>query len=308
MRKLIIAVFLSILCVTIIHAQGEIKVKSFQPSVNDLSARTSPRKDNAGNSCAMVKVVLGDKNVAFECGNLASMIVGDVSFHTNEYWVYLAAGNGGAKHLKVKHPSCPTIDVVFSDYGFSTLEPLTTYTMVISKIGGELNFSKLNQFYVDAFFQAGNLMGAGVSVGGHFHAINAELEFVKGLAKSDDVFWYDQNVLVSQSSYSTLSGNVKLGYGFKLGKKLYVTPQIGAGLVKCTSEGENPGKDANAVYTLVGCRGSFVFAKHCQIVLAPYYNFGIKKSSSFEEISAIQSTINNWASGFNVKVGLSIFF
>lgn len=308
MNKLIVTIFLLIFSMMTAHAQEEIKVKSFLPSVNDLSARTSPRKDNAGYSCAMVKVVLGDKDVAFECGNLASMIVGDVSFHTNEYWVYLVAGDGGAKHLKIKHPSYPTIDVVFSDYGFRTLEPLATYTLVISKTDGGLKFSKLNQFYVDVFFQAGNLIGTGVSVGGHFHAINAELEFVKGLAKSDDVFWYDQNTLISQATYSTLSGNVKLGYGFKFGKKLYITPQIGAGLLKCTSEGDNPGKDANAVYALFGCRGSFVFAKHCQVVLAPYYNLGIKKSSSFEELSAIQSTINNWTSGFNVKIGFSIFF
>ena len=119
-------------------AQKELKVKSFLPSVNDLTARTEIRNDNGGEPCALVKVVLTDKNVSFECGNLASMIIGDVTFHTNEYWVYLAAGTGGAKHLKVKHPNYPTIDVVFADYGFSTLEPLTTYTLII-KINEEIN-------------------------------------------------------------------------------------------------------------------------------------------------------------------------
>ena len=288
-----------------IFAQEELQVKSFQASVNDLTARTTPREDASSTPCALIKVIIADQGIAFECGNLASMIVGDVSFHTNEYWVYLAAGTGGAKHLKIKHPTCPTVDVVFSDYGFSTLEPLATYTLIIYKKGGELRFSKLNQFYVDAFFQAGSLLGAGATVGGHFHAINAEMEFTKGLGKSNDVFWYDNNKLISQTTYSTLSGNVKIGYGFKFAKKFYITPQAGVGLLKCTSEGENPGKRANAVYALVGCRGSFVFAKHIQIVIAPYYNFAIKKSTSFE---AIQPSINNWPNGFNIKIGLSAFF
>lgn len=307
MRKGILLFLMVFLTTTKVFAQDDITIKSFLPNVNDLTARTNPRKTGAGKPCALVKVVLADQGVTFECGNLASMIVGDVSFHTNEYWVYLVAGESGAKHLKVKHPQFPTIDVTFADYGFKTLEALTTYTLVLKKNGG-LMFSKHNQFYVDAFFQAGGLIGPGIAIGGHFHAINAELEMTKGVTKSDVIFWYDKNNLIAQTSYSALSGNVKLGYGFQFGKKYFITPQVGFGLVKCSFDGNNPGSDANASFGLIGCRGNLIFAKHLQIVVAPYYNFAIKKSSSFEEISEAQSSIKNWASGFNIKVGLSIFF
>lgn len=307
MKFRLLSTLMVLLSIIAASAQEELKVKSILPSINDLSARTTVRNDNSGESCALVKVVLPDKDASFECGNLASMIVGDISFHTNEYWVYLVAGTNGAKHLKIKVPNCPTIDVVFSEYGIGTLEPLTTYTLVISKTGG-LSFSKLNQFYVEAFFQAGGLMGLGVSLGGHFHAVNAEFEICKGILKSDDVFWYDQNKLSNQSTYSALSGNIKLGYGFRFGKKFYITPQIGFGILKCMSSSDNPGKDANSAYSMIGCRSSFVFAKYFQLVVAPYYNFSIKKSSSFEEISNIQSPINKWANGFNIKVGISAFF
>lgn len=306
MKRVLILSYL--ICVfTTLLAQEELKVKSFLPSVNDLTARTSTRNDIEGEPCALVKVVLADKDVAFECGNIASMIIGDVSFRTNEYWVYLVAGTGGAKHLKIKHPNYPTIDVIFSEYGIGTLEPLTTYTMIISKTGG-LSFSKLNQFYVDAFFQVGGLMGPGVSLGGHFHAVNAEVEISKGILKSDDIFWYDQNKLINQSTYTALSGNFKLGYGFELGKKFYLSPQAGFGIVKCISTGDNPGKDANSLNSMIGCRSSLIFAKHFQVVVAPYYSFAIKKSSSYEEISNAQSSINKWVNGLIIKVGLSAFF
>lgn len=133
MKRFFLLVFLVAIAAISVSAQEEIKVKSFLPSVNDLTARTNVRKDIEGKPCAMIKVIIADKGVAFECGNLASMIVGEVEFHTNEYWVYLAAGAGGAKHLKVKHPKYHTIDVIFADYGFSTLEPQTTYTLILQK-------------------------------------------------------------------------------------------------------------------------------------------------------------------------------
>lgn len=305
--KLNVLIILALIVSISVNAQENLKVISFLPSVNDLTARTEVRKDNSGVPGALVKVIFADKDVAFECGNIASMIIGDVAYHTNEYWVYLAAGNGGSKHLKVKHPNYPTIDVVFSDYGFSSLEPQTTYTLIIAKPAVGLSFSKHNQFYTDVFFQAGGIMGLGAAIGAHFHAVDAEFEITKGIAKSDNVFWYDQNNIISKTTYSALTGNIKIGYGFQFGKKIFITPQTGFGLVKCYSEGDNPGKDANSAFALVGCRAGFIFAKHLQVVVAPYYYFSVKKSTSFEEISNIQSSINNWANGLNVKVGLSIF-
>ena len=168
-------------------AQKELKVKSFLPSVNDLTARTEIRNDNGGEPCALVKVVLTDKNVSFECGNLASMIIGDVTFHTNEYWVYLAAGTGGAKHLKVKHPNYPTIDVVFSDYGFSTLEPQTTYTLVISKPRKESKFKKTG-IYVAPTGHFGMLNAIGATVGGYIKNFNVEAYYLYGLSSSEEIY------------------------------------------------------------------------------------------------------------------------
>lgn len=132
MKRFLFLFLVAVACI-VVNAQDELKVKSFLPTVNDLTARTQSVKDNAGNFCALVKVVIPDDKLQFECGNIAPLIIGDVSFHTNEYWVYMASGKNGAKHLKVKHPNYPTIDVVFSEYGFSTLEPQMTYTLVLQK-------------------------------------------------------------------------------------------------------------------------------------------------------------------------------
>ena len=128
MKSFIISILLVLYAGTVV-AQDELKVKSFIPSISDLTASTQARKDGNDNFCALVKVVISDSDVAFE-----GMIIGDVSFHTNEYWIYLTTGERqAAKHLKIKHPKYQTIDVVFADYGFSTLQPRTTYMLVLQK-------------------------------------------------------------------------------------------------------------------------------------------------------------------------------
>ncbi|MCF0186903.1 MAG: hypothetical protein HUJ98_10500, partial [Bacteroidaceae bacterium] len=272
----------------------ELKVKSFSQDFADISAQKYRVNDANEEPCALLKVSFAEPEAQFE-GDFVK-----AEYKTGEYWVYLT---DGATYLNIKSDKYAALRYEFPE----PVKKLSTYILVIQKVDG-LTFSKHNQFYVDVFFQAGALMGFGATVGAHFHAVNAEIEINKGIGKSDEVFWYDQNKLIAKASYSTLSGNVKLGYGFQLHKKIFLTPQVGFGLVKCLSDDDNPGKNANAAFALVGCRGSFVFAKHLQVFVAPYYNFAVKKSGSFEEIAGVHSSINNWASGFNVKVGLSLFF
>lgn len=270
-------------------------VKSFEQDISDISAQKYRVNDANDEACALIKVSFAEPDVEFEGDYIKA------EHKKGEYWVYMT---DGAEYINVKTENYPALRYEFPE----PVQKLGTYILVIQKKEKEpLSFSDYNQFYMDAFFQAGGMMGVGATIGAHFHAINVEAEVSKGVTKSAEVFWYDNNNLIAQSTYSALSGNVKMGYGFQFGKKFFVTPQAGFGLVKCFSDSNNPGKDANAAYALVGCRGTFIFARRLQVVVAPYYNVAIKKSTSFEEISSVCNTLNDWANGFNVKVGLSIF-
>jgi formylglycine-generating enzyme required for sulfatase activity len=99
-------------------------VKSFTEKTSDLSASTQIRKDNNGTPCSLVKVQLATAGAQFEPN-----VIGDVSYHVNEYWVYLPAGS---KHLKVMHPNFLSLDVVFDVYGVRYLESKTTYELQLS--------------------------------------------------------------------------------------------------------------------------------------------------------------------------------
>lgn len=298
-------------------AQEELNVKSFLPSVNDLTARTEIRNDNGGEPCALVKVILADKDVSFECGNLASMIIGDVTFHTNEYWVYLAAGTGGAKHLKVKHPNYPTIDVVFSNYGFSTLESQTTYTLIISKPHKESKFKKMG-FYIAPTGHFGMLNAISVTAGGYIKNFNIEAYYLYGLSSSEEIYWIASVNTGENNSYSYTYNpsmfGANIGYGILLGERFRVTPQIGAGVVslkgKEKSIGDNNPDAVNgyAVDMSFGVKAEFYIAKHFSIGIVPAYNVAVSKSDLFTKVSDISSKIKNFESGFNAKVMLSINF
>ncbi len=307
----------------------EIEVKSFEEKPMQIMDASIQKRDGNDSICALVKVILPEDKAEFE-GNVV-----DSKYKTTEYWVYLTPGT---KHLNVKYPHYEPLMVNFADSlhhgleskkiyelklslpplpisaedlqrGVVTVPVVTTDTIYVPTAAPTkpIAFSKHNQGYVDLFFQAGQNMAVGAAVGGYFHAINAEIEFAKGISKSDKIFWYKANEMVASDSYSSWSWNVKLGYGFRFKERFQVTPQFGVGTLQCTSPKENPAHGANAVFGLVGCRGSFTFAKHLQVTLAPYYSFTFKKSSSFEEISALQPSIGHWAGGFNVKIAITAF-
>lgn len=104
------------------HSQ-ELTVKSFVVKTNDLAASVHERKDEKGNSCALVKVQLTIAGATF-----SPNVVGSVDYKVNEYWVYLPTNN---QHLEVKLPNFQAKDIAFADYGVK-LEPKSTYILTLS--------------------------------------------------------------------------------------------------------------------------------------------------------------------------------
>ena len=103
----------------------ELKVGSMNESLKDLSASTSLRLDGKGVECALIKVQIVAQNVTFD-----GLIVGEVEYKNNEYWVYM---NKGSKRLMINHPNCMPLEVVFEDYGIEEIKGKTTYTLSVVK-------------------------------------------------------------------------------------------------------------------------------------------------------------------------------
>ena len=123
MRRLLLSILVSFLVMQI--SAQELTVKSFVENTKDLSASTSPRNDNNGTPCALIKVRIAAKGVLFE-GN----VVGNVDYRTSEYWVYMAKGS---KRLTLKLEDYLPLDVAFADYAINALESKMTYMLTITK-------------------------------------------------------------------------------------------------------------------------------------------------------------------------------
>lgn len=97
--------FFTLLSFAIPMIAQELKVKSFDWDMMDISAQTHPVVDKDGKVCALLKVGIAQANVAFE-GN----IVGTPANKTGEYWVYLA---DGAEAIAVKTENYGLINYKF---------------------------------------------------------------------------------------------------------------------------------------------------------------------------------------------------
>ncbi|MBR4919872.1 MAG: sel1 repeat family protein [Prevotella sp.] len=118
-KKEVILITFILLFTRVTFAQ-DIEVKEFEPLENAQMA-VRMRNDNNGNSCALLKVQSLKEGLEFE-----GWVVGDVEYKDDVYMVFIA---NGAKHIKIKHTDYQTKDVVFGDYGISSLIGGQTYSL-----------------------------------------------------------------------------------------------------------------------------------------------------------------------------------
>ena len=207
MQKVFLTFLVLFLCNIGIHAQ-KLNVESFVAKTNDITARTQSRQDINGNDCALVKVQIVGQGVTFS-GN----VMGDVEYKGNEYWVYMP---NGSKRLKITHPDCLPVEVVFESYGIVKVQGKTTYVLTVVKSNEQsVNVEKkLSSGYVsilsDRKLQSSDLDGKS----------KKELEILRNMIyakygyrfKRDDLFkhfsqyeWYHPTTSDATEVYSRMS-------------------------------------------------------------------------------------------------------
>lgn len=125
MSKRFLSIFLLLFCFIDINAQ-KLTVDRFEVKSNDITARTHPRQDINGVDCALIKVQLAAPHANFD-GNL----IGDVSYDTSIYMVYMSQGS---KRLAIRLEGYLPLEVNFEDYEIKSLEAKTVYVLTISGI------------------------------------------------------------------------------------------------------------------------------------------------------------------------------
>lgn len=162
--------------------------------------------------------------------------------------------------------------------------------------------------YFQAGMQVGAMTGLGTTFGGYFSNINIEGYYIFGLAKSDDVYW-DNNGgtgVPTVCTYKPMSFGLRTGYGFIVGSRVRITPQVGIGLVtiKCT-DGDSKG---SAIVGQAGLRLECAITPNLGLFATPSYSTTLSKTDVYKSLCDVSPKVKEWASGVNTFFGLYYSF
>ena len=174
----------------------------------------------------------------------------------------------------------------------------------------ELKFSLKRQFqkksggYIEAAAQVGSLMGAGANAGAYIKGFNIEGYYLYGLKEEIVYVDYADGTLPEKNSFNAMCFGGKAGYGFVLGTRFRLTPQVGAGVVSIKTNSFS----SSALTASAGLRCECALLGHLGLSVTPEYTFAVSKKEVFKKLEAVSPGIKGWCSGFNARVGLYVYF
>lgn len=148
--------------------------------------------------------------------------------------------------------------------------------------------------------QVGRIPAVGAVLSTTALNFNLEIGYLFGIT-TKDVYWQNgSGDDVRQESVRPSAFTLRMGYAAYGTDKLHLTPQLGFNFVDVRG---NISKSHSTALSL-GCRADYRLAKHIGVSLTPEYAFAIKKSDTYKML--LDGDIRNFATGFNVKLGVFI--
>lgn len=171
------------------------------------------------------------------------------------------------------------------------------------------------EFYIEGNYRTMALPSAGATIGGYLGNFNIEASYYLPLDKSEDIYWCNDIDMPYKTVYTPdVAASAKIGWGIPVGTRLRITPQAGANY--CSLKEDNDGNkedktfanQANVINIIGSVRFSFAVVKHLGISVTPEYLYMFKTSEGYEVLKEVSPKIQDWTDGFNLKLGLVLFF
>lgn len=223
----------------------------------------------------------------------ASLYINGKYIGTTPYTAEMASGDYDIRLVKRKYRT------LTQSVHLDSSNPVQTFTL-------RRQYQQKNQFYMQPMFQVGTSFAAGAAVGFFAGNVNFEADYLFG-SDSETIYWnYLGEALERPEEEKLMPAYIgaKAGYGIAVGTRLRITPQAGLGILMVSG---NISKSYSVNGTL-GLRLDCAVANHLSLVAAPEYAFGIKESATYRRIADVSSKVGGWSGGFNIRLGLSIYF
>lgn len=163
--------------------------------------------------------------------------------------------------------------------------------------------------YLQPTYQVGGMMAFGAGIGAYIKNFNVEADYLMGSGK-ETLYWNyvgagQDGKRPVEEEFSSAYFSARFGYGLCYGTRLRITPQVGIGALSVSGNQESKG---NVINALVGARVDYALASCVGLDLAPEFAFGVSESPVFSELSSVSSAIKGWGNGFNLRIGIYLFF
>lgn len=193
----------------------------------------------------------------------------------------------------------------------------------VEKPNETFRFNMKRRCYYPGAFYLGVLVSSAFqdfSVGGYIGAyiknFNFEGHTLYGPINSETIYWNssDSEIMPLRYTYKPLIVGGKLGYGFVLGNRIRLTPQVGANYIRlsgkrlnCSESGFNPSK-CEAISLTSTLKLSVAVASWLEFSLSPEYDYAVYKSNIYDAVFNASPTIKSWSDGVRVNFGFGLFF
>lgn len=330
-------------------AAQDIEIKSFEHNIMSLIGSTRPEKDNTGTACAVIRFAVRDTTFVIESN------VGIVKRETTPtadeivIWVPTATKRLTIRHeglfplrdyvIPVRLEPKQTYDAVLVAKEEPTPNPSlkgrdpfpdpTTPNSSLAKEGTQRGSQEVQVTQVTPSSRRGTRGGFCIGIGyqpiamsgrilslgveANHHII--ELSGVYGLAKSDEMYFYDSgyNFIVARQ-YTPFRVQLRYGYEIMLSESIGLAPMLGGAMNVFSSKSgqgvnsnyHNYYKKASSFSLTPGARLSVKVGKHVKLHVTPEYSLGVYKSNNCKLISDSDSKFKSWTDGFQLSLGINL--
>ena len=285
-------------------AQGKkIQITRFGIS-NSLIATMNPVTDNNGEAGAVIRFWYSGSDYIIQ-PNLGVLKMEKEPGETR-LWV-----PRGTTRVTVRHNE----DQPLRSYTIPMrIESKTDYYAEISLTEGRVvNHEK--HVYIGAGYNIMSLSGPSLTVGANLQHHQIELGAVYGLNKSDDLYFYDANDNLKEGyNYNAIRASLTYGYEISVSDFFFITPMAGVSyLAYIGNEASSSSKStnykyANSLSATGGLRLAIGFGEQFRLCITPEYHVAVYKDKNCKLFSSNDDNMKNWNTGFNLNVGLLVYF
>lgn len=283
-----------------------VQITKFERNYTSLIASMNPVKDNAGEDCAVIRFWYSGSNFIIE-PNMGYLKIEE---HPGETRLWVPQGT---KRITIRHHE----DMPLRGYSIPIkIESKVDYDADITLTDGPIvDTGNHNHVYIGAGYNIMTLAGPSIVVGANLNHHQIELGAIYGLKKSDDLYFYDANDnLKAGYNYNAIRAGLTYGYEIPVSDFFFITPMAGVsylaylGNEASSSTKGTDYKIANAISAGGGVRFSLAFGKQFRLSITPEYQSAVYKDKNCKLFTSYDDTMKSWHTGFNLNVGLMVYF